>query len=839
MAPVQDMIKQVEQENLQQTIARSRANPGALQTGGTVRYTAGGLLPPTEIKNQAYTGTGVSQGAQANLDAIARKNQAEIDNKANRAAQNKADIAAANAPAASTPTRYDATGNINTSGNVQTPSGIMSADEYAAKFGPKPVDEAAIRESVRAANQGRIDAINAAYDAMAGDQQVKNISNMGSTRAISARSGLLGSDFGNAALQNQDQAGGKAIAAINAERADKVAATLADVNLKIDQKIQAERDAAKMNANDYKTYYDKAQAEVRDSVKNLGASGVSFDQLKEKDPSQLKKILDSTGMSKFELAMQLNSAKRASEKIDWKLEKVGNVVIASGVNPLTGKLEYQTQQIPAEFANNDVKEVNGELWSIGADGKTAIKIGGEKKVDLPASAQEYQYAVANGYKGSYTDYQNEDANRRNIISGGGKRSTSVTEVGGRKLLIDTQTGETISDLGAATDAVGGQIVRINGVDYQKNPDGSYSQPKVPEIQQQMTELKHSALTSAQDLLEKFNSGNKWAVGGTSWIPAMPGSSAADFKIQFNNLKSLLSLDNVKLLKGQGQVSDAERRLLAEASAKLELGQSEGEFKKALEDIVKGLSGVGDQNQTGQLPDPQVKELLDQGYSPDQVNQILGKTNDRSTSLNYSNNGLAMDNIGSAGITNLGELSSRYESGGDPGSIGYDQTGGYSYGTYQLAHQNAKNFIDESPYANEFKGLTFNSPAWRAKWQAISQKDPQGFEQAQHDYIAKTHFEPQIQKLAQAGLQIDKVSPVLENVIWSTAVQHGPNNDIIIKALNSLGKNATQADLIRKIYALRWNGGMNFASSTPAVRKSVRERFFGPNGELNTALSMLG
>lgn len=38
---------------------------------------------------------------------------------------------------------------------------------------------------------------------------------------------------------------------------------------------------------------------------------------------------------------------------------------------------------------------------------------------LPASAQEYQFAVKNGYKGTYTQYQNEDANRKRSIAAAG------------------------------------------------------------------------------------------------------------------------------------------------------------------------------------------------------------------------------------------------------------------------------------------------------------------------------------------------------------------------------------------------------------------------------------
>lgn len=37
--------------------------------------------------------------------------------------------------------------------------------------------------------------------------------------------------------------------------------------------------------------------------------------------------------------------------------------------------------------------------------------------DMPASVQEYEYAVANGYTGSFTQYQNEDANRKAKATG--------------------------------------------------------------------------------------------------------------------------------------------------------------------------------------------------------------------------------------------------------------------------------------------------------------------------------------------------------------------------------------------------------------------------------------
>lgn len=207
--------------------------------------------------------------------------------------------------------------------------------------------------------------------------------------------------------------------------------------------------------------------------------------------------------------------------------------------------------------------------------------------------------------------------------------------------------------------------------------------------------------------------------------------------------------------------------------------------------------------------------LDSAFDQAGFNSVLGKT-----------------------LNGLGSLSEKYESGGDPGAIGYDSTGGYSYGAYQLAHNNAKSFVEQSPYAQYFQGIPFNSQAFQQRWKQVAAADPQGFKQAQKEYIAKTHYVPQIQKLQSIGVPINQLSQTLQDVIYSTAVQHGPNNNIVAKAITSLPKNATEADLVKAIYINRWNGGQNFASSTPAVRQSVYNRFFGPQGEMNTALRNL-
>ena len=226
-----------------------------------------------------------------------------------------------------------------------------------------------------------------------------------------------------------------------------------------------------------------------------------------------------------------------------------------------------------------------------------------------------------------------------------------------------------------------------------------------------------------------------------------------------------------------------------------------------------------------------KMVEDAGFDPADVDILLQQGMTRNQILELISNEPQKKN-------ELGTLSEKYESGGNPGAIGYDSTGGLSYGAYQLAHKNALDFATKSPYANVFDGIEFNSKKWQDTWKKIAEIDPQGFKQAQKDYIEKTHFMPQVEKVQDSGFNIFDFSKPVLDVIWSTAVQHGPATNIITQALKTLGENASDESLIKKIYDLRWNGGKGFASSTKAVRDSVYNRFFGKGGELETALKQL-
>jgi hypothetical protein len=235
---------------------------------------------------------------------------------------------------------------------------------------------------------------------------------------------------------------------------------------------------------------------------------------------------------------------------------------------------------------------------------------------------------------------------------------------------------------------------------------------------------------------------------------------------------------------------------------------------------------------------------------------------------------------------LGKLSKKYESGTfskPAGVIGYDSTGGTSYGAYQISSPTMAGFLtflESSGEDDMVKRLKAVLPAdtgstsgkFPDEWQKIADEDPEGFLKLQHDFIEKTKYEPAIEKLkGVTGYDIEKQSSTIKDVFWSTVVQHGPGGyqykdgkirkdkagnplysgalDIfrgaIVKAKADAKAAAKKANteydpdapiddaaIIENVYTER---PRRFESSSEEVKKSVQKRFINEKG---TALEML-
>jgi len=178
---------------------------------------------------------------------------------------------------------------------------------------------------------------------------------------------------------------------------------------------------------------------------------------------------------------------------------------------------------------------------------------------------------------------------------------------------------------------------------------------------------------------------------------------------------------------------------------------------------------------------------------------------------------------------LGQTSQVFESGkGGAGTIstGKGDRGGVSYGTYQLSSKvgTLAKFLKSTAYGQQFQGLSAGSAAFNAKWKQLAASD-QNFGTAQHEFIKKTHYDPQMQELKKSGIDLSGKGAAVQDAIWSTSVQFGGGTSLIKKAL--AGKNAaalSDAQIISAIqdYKIANNNSL-FSSSSAAVKAGTANR----------------
>lgn len=202
---------------------------------------------------------------------------------------------------------------------------------------------------------------------------------------------------------------------------------------------------------------------------------------------------------------------------------------------------------------------------------------------------------------------------------------------------------------------------------------------------------------------------------------------------------------------------------------------------------------------------------------------------------------------------LGALSERYESGGrGAGTVsgGVGDPGGVSYGLYQLASKTgtAAAFVrcEGARWAEELSA-TPGSPTFSSAWKAIAARDGAAFADAQHAFIARSHYRPVVAAVRKAtGHDLDARADGLRDAVWSAAVQHGRAAALLIAAVGDADERAPRGSrqhdraFVEKSYRQRSAYVRALAQrSPPAVRRTlmtvVEKRY---PSECAAALAML-
>jgi hypothetical protein len=201
---------------------------------------------------------------------------------------------------------------------------------------------------------------------------------------------------------------------------------------------------------------------------------------------------------------------------------------------------------------------------------------------------------------------------------------------------------------------------------------------------------------------------------------------------------------------------------------------------------------------------------------------------------------------------LGSLSARFESGHlGIEAIGYDQQGGTSYGTYQLSSRagSMDRFIrfleDKAPeWASRLQGAGpantgSREGAMPVVWKALATENPLKFGNLQHAFIRRDYYMPARDMIMEkTGYNFDAAPAALQEVLWSTAVQHGAGGAARIfsqaadRFLAGKDLDGNPHELIEEIFSIR---SRQFDSSAAPVRNAVNNRFLE---EKQLALNLL-
>lgn len=197
----------------------------------------------------------------------------------------------------------------------------------------------------------------------------------------------------------------------------------------------------------------------------------------------------------------------------------------------------------------------------------------------------------------------------------------------------------------------------------------------------------------------------------------------------------------------------------------------------------------------------------------------------------------------------GSLATMFESGaaGNIAAIGYDATGGTSYGKYQFS--SARGTMDDfltylDTHASDISlhlraAGDVNTGSRQGEmptaWQEVASIDPVRFEKMQDAFMQSRYFTP-VASVLQDKMNVARMSSAMEEVLLSTSLQHGPSGAVKIfaKAFGATGgfSEEMQEAFIKNVYAQRTK---EFATSSPQIQASVQSRL---NAELTVALSML-
>jgi hypothetical protein len=273
---------------------------------------------------------------------------------------------------------------------------------------------------------------------------------------------------------------------------------------------------------------------------------------------------------------------------------------------------------------------------------------------------------------------------------------------------------------------------------------------------------------------------------------------------------------------------AGRKAQRQKEKELEASEKARKAQEAAADAAKKAAEASTSTPGINLSSPQA--MFD-SMVKQQQGGTAGPTNQPGATVASSSGGGAS----SAAIgTGLGAIAEKYETGGrGSGTVGWDKVGGTSYGKKQISSKTGAmtdylKFLDKTGKGDIAKqlreaGIEKDTGSTSGKavdvWKKLAASGALG--DSESEFLKTQSFDVAKKGIKDKDLQarIDG-SRALQEMLYSTAVQHGPGGAMAI--MNSVFKKGmSDEDLVKAVYKER---GTKFSGSTANVQAGVLKRF---------------
>jgi hypothetical protein len=221
------------------------------------------------------------------------------------------------------------------------------ADNFLGTFvAPKSADQ--IAEEMRRGSQGAIDAINKTYDDQVAAKGVIGQERLAQDNAISVLSGLTGSTEAGRTRGATLDKNSKEVQAVNNERLLQLQSLYTKISQDAREEARLQREDATKSANDIVARRAASQTKAVENIKLMAAGGlVDFDSFKNSPQNSevYKHALEAVGGSETALK-GLFAINRPKDQLVGSPVRVGDHFIQAYQNPLTGKIAYDTVEVP-------------------------------------------------------------------------------------------------------------------------------------------------------------------------------------------------------------------------------------------------------------------------------------------------------------------------------------------------------------------------------------------------------------------------------------------------------------------------------------------------------------